>query len=149
MRKFQGFHDSANDEVFVEKFGWSWFAFLAPPLWAVMNLLFGVFVVTSAILWTLLFLFAKGKLSAATAVTIWTACAWFVADYGFRWKIGQKLKNRSVSTVSLGIYLARSASEAEEKAKLSVQAERNFLEAARRAPVDHVRQAIDMLDRIE
>jgi hypothetical protein len=128
--------------------GWSWFAFVAPPVWAAGHRLWPAALGMSALGGCLAYSATTSHTATTALFSLWLFASWFLADGGWRWAARRTLSQYPPDRLAYhGGILATSKKDAEEQAWNSMEIRKRFFEACRTAPPEHVAQALDILDR--
>ena len=142
--RYELFEDLATKRPLVFRAGWSWGAFFASPLWALRHG-FWIAAVGMAGLDLALVFSTLRSLEYSALVVPWLLLSWWIADDGNRWVIKRQTTARSDLRYICGSDASTQA-QAEAEALRSIEIDENFIAACRRAPPEHVAQALAMLE---
>lgn len=142
--RYELFEEIATKQPVVLRAGWSWWAFFAPPLWALTQGLWGAVLGTTAVGLTLA-LAAVRSGDYFVFLTPWLLLCWWVADDGGRWAVRRATVGRKDLRYICGSD-ASSRAGAEGEARRSIHIRENFIAAAKIAPPDQVALALAILE---
>jgi hypothetical protein len=145
--RFELFEHKPTGRLLVVDAGWSWFAFLLPPLWAAGNGVWTAAIGMAALAGGIALTVSMRHEARVGLIAAWIIFSAWMAEGGHRWTLPRKLSALGEGEITyLGDVVAASSAEAERLARQSLQTGEPLRTAPRNAPPEHVVRALAVLN---